>query len=63
MKEKESYYIDRGKSFRKSIIIFKQVGNVASPIMYIQKPKWVSEKDFNDYMDRMQISINLNKTE
>ena len=61
MTEQESYFIDRSKSIRKSVIIFKEVGNVASPIMYIKKPKWLSEKDFNDYMDAMQISINLNK--
>lgn len=55
--EKVSYYIDRSKSIRKSVIIYEIKGSVHSPIMYIQKPKWRTEKEFEEYLDRMQIMI------
>lgn len=53
----ESYYIDRSKSIRKSVIIYEINGGVHSPIMYIQKPKYRTDKEFEDYLNRMQIMI------
>jgi hypothetical protein len=60
MKE-ESYYIDRSMSIRKSVIIYHNKGSVHSPIVYIKKPKWVSEEEFNDFLDRMQIMVKPKK--
>ena len=51
------YYIDKSKSIRKSVIVYKINGCVHSPIMYIQKPKYVTEDEFNDYLNRIQIMI------
>lgn len=51
------YYIDKSKSIRKSIIIYEVKGSIHSPIMYIQKPRWVSNEEFGNFIDRMQIMI------
>jgi hypothetical protein len=54
MSEKE-YFLDFSKSFRKSIILFQQVGSVASPIAYIQKPKHVDDDEFMTFVKSLQI--------
>jgi len=51
------YYIDRSKTIRKSVIIYQVKGNVHSPIFYISKPKYRTEQEFNDFLDRMEIYI------
>ena len=51
------FYIDRSKSIRKSIIIYQIKGSVHSPVVYLSKPKWITDEDFNDLLDRMQIMI------
>jgi hypothetical protein len=57
-KEKQpEYYIDKSKSIRKSIIIYRIKGSVHSPIMYISKPKFITENEFNDFINNMQIFI------
>ena len=53
----EYYYIDRSKSVRKSVIIYRIKESVHSPVVYLSKPKWIEDDDFNDLLDRMQISI------
>ena len=54
---KVSYYIDKSRSLRKSVIIYKIDGNVHSPVMYLQKPRWISKNDFDKFLDNIQISI------
>jgi hypothetical protein len=54
---KSEYYIDRSKSVRKSVIIYQIKGSVHSPVVYLSKPKWIKDDDFNDLLDRMQILI------
>lgn len=56
MKQPE-YYIDRSKSVRKSVIIYKVEGSVHSPIMYLQKPKWRTDEEFNEFLDNMQMMV------
>lgn len=51
------FYIDRSKSIRKSIIIYQIKGSVHSPVVYLSKPKWITDEEFNDLIDRMQIMI------
>ena len=51
------FYIDRSKSIRKSIIIYQIKGSVHSPVVYLSKPKWITDEEFNDLLDRMQIMI------
>ena len=56
MKEPE-YYIDKSKSIRKSVIIYQIKGNVHSPVLYISKPKWRTEEEFSDLLNRIEIYI------
>ena len=51
------FYIDSSKSIRKSIIIYQIKGSVHSPVVYLSKPKWITDEEFNDLIDRMQIMI------
>ena len=53
----EEFYIDKSKSIRKSVIIYQVKDNVHYPVMYIKKPKWRTDKEFNDLFDRMEIMI------
>ena len=52
-----TYFFDTSQSVRKSIILYKQVGSVASPIMYFTKPKWVKNEDFLQTFKEMQIYL------
>lgn len=52
-----SYYIDRTRSIRKSVVIYEKIGGWSFPIMYIQKPKWITEEEFENYLDRIVIMI------
>lgn len=51
------YYIDKSRSIRKSVIIYKVDGSVHSPVMYLQKPRWISKGEFDKFLDKVQISI------
>jgi hypothetical protein len=33
------------------------MGSVHSPIMYLSKPKWVSQEEFDAFVDNMTISV------
>lgn len=51
------YWFDKSKTIRKSIILYKQQDGIATPVMYLSKPRWISEKDFMDFYGKLQISI------
>jgi len=57
MSKVREYYIDKSKTIRKSIIIYRDMGSVHSPIMYLPKPKWVSQEEFDAFVDNMTISV------
>lgn len=57
----EYYYIDRSKSVRKSVIIYQIKGSVHSPVVYLSKPKWIEDDEFNDLLDRMNIFFKAKK--
>ena len=57
MSKVREYYIDKSKTIRKSIIIYRDMGSVHSPIMYLSKPKWVSQEEFDAFVDNMTISV------
>jgi hypothetical protein len=57
MSKVREYYIDKSKTIRKSIIIYRDMGSVHSPIMYLQKPKWVSQEEFDAFVDNMTIAV------
>jgi hypothetical protein len=52
-----SYFLDKSGTIRKSIILYKMVGSVATPILYIQKPKYISEEEFKSTMNSIEIRI------
>lgn len=53
----EKYYIDKSKTIRKSIIIYENKGSVHTPIIYIVKPKYVTQEEFDKFINNMQITI------
>lgn len=55
------YWFDKSQTLRQSIILYKQINGVASPIMYFTKPKWISNEEFLDTFKRMQIYIAENE--
>jgi hypothetical protein len=57
MEKQIEYYIDRSKSIRKAVIIYRIEGSVHSPIMYLQKPKWRTDEEFNEFLDNMQMMV------
>lgn len=57
MSNKKEYFFDFSKSWRKSIILFEQIGSVASPIAYIQKPKHREDKEFEQFIKSLQIYV------
>lgn len=51
------YWFDKSKTIRKSIILYKQQDGMATPVMYLSKPRWISEKDFMDFYSKLEIRI------
>jgi hypothetical protein len=44
--------IDKSKTFRKSVIIFKKIEPSTSvPLAYISKPKHISQEEFDKFLD------------
>lgn len=44
--------IDKSKTFRKSVIIFKKIEpNTSVPLAYISKPKHISQEEFDNFLD------------
>ena len=71
MKTLKSYYIDKSKKFTKSVIIWGEMkvqekddfGNnipthyVHSPLLYIRKPKWVTQEQFDTIISYIHLTI------
>ena len=53
----DRYYIDRSRSIRKSVILYEIRGSLHTPILYISKPRWLTDSEFNETLDRIQILI------
>ena len=53
----DKYYIDRSRSLRKSVIVYEIRGSLHTPILYISKPRWLTDSEFNETLDRIQILI------
>lgn len=51
------YYIDRSRKLRKSVIVYEIRGSLHTPILYISKPRWLTDSEFNETLDRIQILI------
>jgi hypothetical protein len=52
---KDEYFLDFSKEIRKSIILYKQTGSIATPMAYISKPRWIEEKDFVEFIKSLDI--------
>ena len=53
----DRYYIDRSRKLRKSVIVYEIRGGLHTPILYISKPRWLTDSEFNDTLDKIQILI------
>ena len=58
----KKYEFDTSRQLRKSIIIWEHNGEEFTPIMYLTKPKFVKQEDFDKLVDRMQIIIHDEST-
>jgi hypothetical protein len=59
IEELKSFSVTRevGKFGRKSGIVWGNKVNSTSPIMYLSKPKWVSDEDFAELLNCIQIEF------
>ena len=53
----EKYYLDKTKTWRKSVVVFKKEGVCSTPIIYISKPKHVTNEEFDKFINNMQIIV------
>lgn len=51
------YWFDKSRTIRKSIILYKHQDGIATPAMYLSKPRWVSQEDFMDFFNRLEIRV------
>ena len=51
------YWCDKSMTLRKSIILYKHQDGMATPVMYLSKPRWISDEEFMEFFKRMQIYI------
>ena len=51
------YWFDKSRTFRKSIILYKQQDGMATPVMYLTKPRWLSDEEFMETFNNMKIYI------
>lgn len=55
--DKEEYYIDYSRQIRKSIMLYRLKGSVATPVVYFTKPKWIKEEDFVRFIKSLSIIV------
>ena len=53
----DTYGIDISGSIRKSVVVWGHEQATAYPIMYIRKPKWMSQESFDNMIDKVRISL------
>ena len=51
------YWFDKSRTIRKSIILYKQQDGMATPVMYLTKPRWLSDEEFMETFNSMKIYI------
>ena len=52
------YWFDKSRTIRKSIILYKQQDGMATPVMYLSKPRWVSDEEFNEFFNNLEVKVN-----
>lgn len=57
VQDNEEYYIDYSRQIRKSIMLYKIKGSVATPVVYFTKPKWIKEEDFVNFIKSLSIRV------
>lgn len=56
-----SFFIDTSGNIRKCPIIYKLEGSVCTPMVYIHKPKYVSNSEFTAFVDSLNINVDYDK--
>ena len=51
------YWFDKSRTIRKSIILYKQQDGLATPVMYLSKPRWVSDEEFNEFFNNLEVKV------
>jgi len=51
------YWFDKSRTIRKSIILYKQQDGMATPVMYLSKPRWVSDEEFNEFFNNLEVKV------
>lgn len=51
------YWFDKSRTARKSIILYKHQDGIATPVMYMSKPRWISDEDFIEFFSKLEIII------
>ena len=51
------YWFDKSRTIRKSIILYKYQDGIATPVMYMSKPRWISDEDFIEFFSKLEIRI------
>lgn len=65
-----TYSIDKTKEFAKSVIIWGEIERIddlnnkknysLAPLIYLQKPKWISEESFEKIVSGIKLDLPLN---
>lgn len=51
------------KGFSKSFGIYKKEGVSLMPMIYMSKPKWITDEEFEEFIDSMNITITQKECE
>ena len=51
------YWFDKSRTIRKSIILYKQQDGMATPVMYLTKPRWLSDEEFMEFFSKLEIRV------
>ena len=54
-----SFEFDKTFKFRKSAIIWGHEPGVMYPILYLSKPKHISQEDFEEILNKLEINIKI----
>ena len=55
------YWFDKSRTIRKSIILYKHQDGMATPVMYLTKPRWLSDEEFMEFFSKLEITVKVLK--
>lgn len=53
----ESFSMSTAKGIIKGTAIWGEIGSATFPLCYLHKPKWMSEGDFNKFLNALVLKI------